>query len=293
MLDGRAPLGMIVVETGPGRPFATLDLEILESLAELFSLALQRLRHRQSDHRRASIDLDRRSAGSVQRSLMNGSLPADAGVKVDARYLPALDVGGDFYELTHLGDGRIGGAIGDVSGKGVSAALIMSRVSSDVGRAIRSGSGPAKVLESVNTALADVESETFVTASCISLDSRSRSLTVANAGHIPLMVRRATGEVLDFGRASGTPLGMMPCQYVDEQVALQPRDIVLLMTDGLVEAFDRPSDRMGTHRLHQIVNSAPHDPAGINASILAAANGMKGAQPLDDVTLVALQIESR
>jgi serine phosphatase RsbU (regulator of sigma subunit) len=224
---------------------------------------------------------------------MNGSLPADAGVKVDVRYHPALDVGGDFYDLTRLEDGRIGGAIGDVSGKGVSAALIMSRVSSDMGRAIRSGAGPSKVLDSVNATLTDVESETFVTASCITLDAQRHSLTVANAGHIPLMVRRANGEVFDFGPPSGTPLGMVPCQYVDEHVALQPLDIVLLMTDGLVEAFDRPSDRMGTMFLHRLVNSAPHDPKIINARILAAANEMQSAQPLDDVTLVALQVESR
>ena len=293
LLDGSVPLGLIVLEAGPGRTFSSLDLEILESVADLFSLAFQRLGSRQSERHRASIDADRRAAGSVQRKLMNGSLPADAGVKVDVRYHPALDVGGDFYDLTRLEDGRIGGAIGDVSGKGVSAALIMSRVASDMGRVIRSGANPSRVLESVNTSLTGDESETFVTASCISLDPRRRTLTIANAGHIPLMVRRASGEVFGFGGASGTPLGMVPCQYVDENLELQHLDIVLLMTDGLVETFDRPSDRMGTRRLQQIVNCAPHDPKAINARILAAAEESNRAQPLDDVTLVALQIESR
>jgi serine phosphatase RsbU (regulator of sigma subunit) len=237
------------------------------------------------------MELDRRSARDVQRSLMHGSLPAEVGVTVDARYLPAMDVGGDFYELSHLGGGRVGGAIGDVSGKGVSAALIMARVSSDVGRAIRSGAEPSKVLETVNTTLSDSVGETFVTASCISLDARCPSLTVANAGHVPLMVRRATGEVFEFGGASGTPLGMMPCQYVDERVELRPRDIVLLMTDGLVEAFDAPDDSAGAARLHRIVASAPHDPRAINDHVLAAAHDVKGPRSLDDVTLVALQIE--
>jgi serine phosphatase RsbU (regulator of sigma subunit) len=85
----------------------------------------------------------------------------------------------------------------------------------------------------------------------------------------------------------------MPCQYVDEHLELQPLDIILLMTDGLVEALDRPSDRMGTERLFQIVSTAPHDTAIINARILATANESKSAQGPDDVTLVALQIESR
>jgi sigma-B regulation protein RsbU (phosphoserine phosphatase) len=291
--DGHVELGLIVVEAAPGEPFGAMDLEVLEGVASLFSLAFERLNSRKSERRRDSIEADRRSAGSVQRSLMKTTLPVGSGLKVDARYQPALDVGGDFYDLACLGDGRIGGAIGDVSGKGVSAALIMSRVSSDLGRVLRSGATPSEVLESINTTMTDAESETFVTASCITLDPRSRSLTIANAGHIPLMIRRANGEVFDFGGASGTPLGMMPCRYVDERLELQPLDIVLLMTDGLVEALDLPSDRMGTQRLHRIVNTAPHDPAIINARILAAANESNGAQTLDDVTLLALQVESR
>ena len=297
LFDGRAPVGLIVVEAVAGKPFSDAERKILESVAGLFSLAFQRLRSRRTEHLRASIEFDRRAARSVQRRLMGDSLPADIGVKVDARYLPALDVGGDFYELACVGDGQIGGVIGDVSGKGVSAALIMSRVSSDVGRALRTEASPSKVLERVNATLTDLDSETFVTASCINLDVRRCSLTVANAGHLPLMVRRANGEVLDFGPASGTPLGMMPCQYSDERLALQPLDIVVLMTDGLAEALDRPSDRMGMALLHQLVKSAPHDPKIINAHILEAANGMQGRRllkrrrPLDDMTLVALQLE--
>jgi serine phosphatase RsbU (regulator of sigma subunit) len=292
LFEGRASAGLIVVEAVAGKSFSDAELEILESVAGVFSLAFQRLHSKRTEHLRASIEFDRRAARSVQRRLMGDSLPADIGVKVDARYLPALDVGGDFYELAYVGDGRICGAIGDVSGKGVSAALIMSRVSSDIGRALRSGASPSKVLERVNATLTDVESETFVTASCINLDVRRCRLTVANAGHLPLMVRRANGEVFDFGPASGTPLGMMPCPYIDECLALQPLDIVVLMTDGLVEALDRPGDPMGMALLHHLVKSAPHDPKIINAHIIEAANEMEGRRPLDDMTLVALQLEA-
>ena len=293
LLDGRNPVGLIVVESLPECPFAGVDLEILESVAGLFSLALYRLRSRRTEHRRASIDLDRQAAGDLQRRLMRSSLPAGSGATIDARYLPALDVGGDFYDFAPLGDGRVGGAIGDVSGKGMQAALIMSRVSSDLGRALRSGVRPSKVLEGMNSALLDPDSETFVTASCVHLDPEARRLTVSNAGHIPLLVRRETGDVLDCGAASGTPLGMIPCRYLDEHVELRPRDIVLLMTDGLVEALDEPNDRWGKRFLHNLLHSAPHDPSAINDRILAAANEMLGSRPLDDVALVALQLEPR
>jgi serine phosphatase RsbU (regulator of sigma subunit) len=291
LLDGRALIGLIVVEAPPETfDFTSYDLDVLEGVAALFSMALQRVRSERTEGVRASVDLDRRSASKVQRRLMSETLPAGIGVTVDAKYLPALDVGGDFYELAYLGDGKIGGAIGDVSGKGVSAALIMSRVSSDVRRALRSGVSPSTVLMNVNATLADVESETFVTASCIRLDARRRKLTVANAGHLPLVVRRAGGEVFSCGPASGTPLGLMPCDYTDDEVDLESKDIVLLMTDGLVEALDRPSDRMGGELLRRLLQSAPPDPKVINALILEAANEMKGSKPLDDVTLVALQL---
>jgi serine phosphatase RsbU (regulator of sigma subunit) len=293
LLDAREVIGLIVAETAPGSTdFTIFDLHVLEGIAALFSLALQRLRSKETEYFHASVELDLKSASKVQRGLMSQRLPADIGVTAHAEYLPAFDVGGDFYELTYLGDGKIGGAIGDVSGKGVSAALIMSRVSSDVRRALRSGDGPSTVLKNVNASLADVESEIFVTASCIRLDARSRRLTVANAGHLPLIVRRAAGEVFTFGPPSGTPLGMMPCDYTDDEITLEPLDIVLLMTDGLVEALDRPSDRMGMELLLGLIKYAPHDPKLVNARILEAVQKMHGTKSLDDVTLVALQLQS-
>src|SRR5262249_49122090 len=120
---------------------------------------------------------------------------------------------------------------------------------------------------------------------------KRRKLLVANAGHIPLIVRRATGEVFTFAPPSGTPLGMLPCDYTDEELTLEPMDIVLLMTDGLVEALDRPSDRMGMHLLLGVVKSGPQHPKLISERILAAVNKMTGTKLLDDVTLVALQLE--
>lgn len=291
--DARAQAGLLVVEAGPATPdFDRLDLEVLEGVAAMFSLALQRLRSRESDQSLSEADRDRKAAREVQRRLMGRSLPAGAGVAVDARYLPALDVGGDFYELTDLGDGVIGGAIGDVSGRGVSAALIMSRVSSDVRRALRSGAGPSAVLRDVNQTLGDVGSETFVTASCIRLDRSHRKLTVANAGHIPLFIRRASGDAFTFGPPSGTPLGMVPCDYADEEIEFGPLDTVLLMTDGLVEALDRPGDRMGVDFLLRLLRSSPPEPEIVNARILGAVDRRRRGRPLDDVTLVALRLEA-
>ena len=292
LLDVSHLIGLIVVEAAPAAAdFTTFDLDVLEGIAALFSLALQRLRAKETEYVQARIELDLKTARKVQRRFMSESLPASIGVTAHAEYLPCFDVGGDFYDLAYLGNKQIAAVIGDVSGKGVSAALVMSHVSANFRRALRTSAPPSELLKAVNADISDEESEIFVTASCVRIDAERRRLTVANAGHIPLIVRRATGEVFTFAPPSGTPLGMLPCDYVDEELGLEPMDIVLLMTDGLVEALDRPSDRMGMQLLLGVVKYAPHDPKLISGRILAAVNKMKGTKLLDDVTMVALQLE--
>jgi len=289
--SGRRPVGWIEAEATPGRRFTNLDQQILDGVAGVVSLALQRLHSRRAAQVQAYRELDRGSAAEVQRRFLARSLPADAGVKVDAQYLPALEVGGDFYGLSCLGDGRIGAAIGDVSGKGVSAALIMSRVSSDILRAVRRDLGPSRVLEKVGDALSELGSDRFVTAACLTLDPSRKSLVVANAGHMPLVVLRVDGEVFEFGQPSGPPLGILRCEYFEEHLDLQAGDIVLLMTDGLVDALDFPAGGSFTTFLQGIVESVPHEPKAVNERILEAASEGWDSHPGDDVTLVALQFE--
>jgi sigma-B regulation protein RsbU (phosphoserine phosphatase) len=290
LIDGGDLIGLIIVEATVAAPdFAALDLEILGGVAGICSLALQRLRSKELRRAQARVDGDLKNARRVQRELMPTSLPASAGVIAVAEYLPSLDVGGDFYDFVELGAGVVGAVVGDVSGKGVAAALVMSRVSSEFRRFHDGTRTPAQVLAAVNRSMVTEFGETFTTALCLAIDSRAGVLTVASAGHVPLIVRRAGGEVFTFGSASGTPLGMLPSEYANESLELNRGDIVLAMTDGLVEALDRPSDRMGTHLLLGLIKYAPHDPHAIIARSLEAVEKMKGQKSLDDVTVVALQ----
>src|SRR5262249_2697398 len=249
-------------------------------------------RAKETEYVQARIELDLKTARRVQRRFMSESLPSSIGITAHAEYLPCFDVGGDFYDLAYLGDGQVGAVIGDVSGKGASPALVLSHLSSHFRRVLRAGKAPAETLREVNADITDDESEIFVTASCVRIDAAKRRLTIANAGHIPLIVRRATGEVFTFGSPSGTPLGMLACDYTEEEINLEPMDIVLLMTDGLVEALDRPSDRIGMQLLLGVVKYAQHAPKLISERILAAVAKMKGTKLIDDVTLVALQLDA-
>lgn len=293
--DGEDELaGLIVVESAPGGPdFTASQVAVLEGVARLLSVALEHPTAPEKEvARSARMALDRVQARRVQRRLMSGSLPPGSGVTALVQYQPAFDVGGDFYTIEQLGDGAVGAAIGDVSGNGVSAALVMSRVVSEIERGLRSGNAPSKVLGGINETVAVIESELFVTASCIRLDTNSRKLTVANAGHLPMIVRRANGDVSICGGASGTPLGMIADSYEEEELHLELGDIVLLMTDGLLEAFDHPSGRMGMDMLMRLVRQAPHDAPLIDERLRAVVDRARGRLPLDDVTWVQLQLST-
>lgn len=279
-------VGLVIVETAPGsRDFRGADLDALEGVASLLSLALHRFRAERKARSRRDLDLE--TACRVQRRLMSGTLPPDVGVDAHVEYHPALGVGGDFYSLRDLGGGRVSVAIGDVSGNGISAALVMSRVAHDIERGLSAGEAPASVLGRMNADLLDVESEMFVTASCIRLDVAARRLTLANAGHLPLVVRRASGETFAWGGASGVPLGMAPCEYLDEDLELEARDILILMTDGLVEGLH---PQHGLERLLEVVRGAPHDPRAVSQRIRTAVDAAAQGQELDDVTWVGLQL---
>ena len=294
LLDADSQIGLIVVESAAGEPdFNHADLALLEGVAALFSLALQRLRAKELELAQARVGRDLKEARRVQLQLMSSALPPDCGANAFAEYLPAFDVGGDFYDIGILPDGRISAVIGDVSGKGVTAALVMSRITSEFRRFRDQSRTPAELLSQVNQAMMSGDSESFATAACLTLDPRGRTLEVSNAGHPPLIVRRTGGQVFTFGTASGTPLGMLESEYASESLSLEPGDIVLLMTDGLVEALDRPSDRMGMELLLGLIKYAPHEPRLIIERALAAVNKMKGAKLLDDVTVVALQLNLR
>lgn len=284
-------IGLIVVLGAPSRDeFERVELVALEGVAALVSVALQRLDPADTRSARERRELDRAAACKVQRGFMSSRLPPGAGVIAHAEYLPAFDVGGDFYGVKLVGPRTVVASIGDVSGNGVAAALLMSRVSADLERLVSAGASPASALSQVHAQLAPSVGDMFVTAACARIDVQRRRLTVANAGHLPMIIRRANDEVFTFGGASGVPLGMMPCAYAEDELLLDRGDIMLLLTDGLLEALDPPTGHRGMELLVDEVYAAGHDPAGINDRIRAAVARTRASHALDDVTWLNLQL---
>jgi len=285
----------IVVMRHMGAPsFNTRDLDALIQLAHGVAELLPRVRARGGRSVTAWLQRDLASARDMQRRFLPRPLENNsAHVRVLAEYLPAFAVGGDFYDFADLGDGRLLATIGDVSGKGVTAALMMSRVMSELRRLAHETSGPAEILTRLNRSMRGMQDDRFVTVVCVLLDVPNRRWVVANGGHVVPLLRRRSGVISGMAYSLNPPLGMIPMpEYRDEVFPLESRDIVLLATDGVLEMLSGgPRDvcsTMGQCQLVDVFRKAPHDLAEIHRLILNS--GEASTRGRDDVALLGLEL---
>jgi serine phosphatase RsbU (regulator of sigma subunit)/predicted ester cyclase len=255
----------------------------------MYELAQQRLDQELRERERFEHEL--RVAQRIQQALLPKELPVLDDWEIFPYYQPAREVGGDFYDFLPLPDGRMGIIIGDVSGKGIAAALVMANTQS-VLRAVFQGSAtPGELLAQVNEVLfAYIPSNMFVTCFCGILDPESGRFTYANAGHnSPL--RQHGGKAIDL-RATGMPLGLMPgMAYEEKATSLLPGDRVLLYSDGLIEAHSEEREMLGSRRLKDLLTEHSPGAKHLTAYVLAQLARFTGEQweQEDDITLVALQ----
>jgi phosphoserine phosphatase RsbU/P len=295
IFSGKSMEGFLVVQRqAHGPAFTIQDLEGLALLAEGVGGVLPRCRAHVASAGTSWLEKDLAAAGAVQRTFLPEPIGENsAGVRVVTEYMPAYAVGGDFYDFVDLGNGRVMGVIGDVSGKGVTAALTMGRVSADIRRMATEVSGPAELLERLNhTLVARMQDDRFVTALCVLLDAPQKKWIFANAGHVLPLLRRSTGVVSRVAYSSGPPLGIVAhAQYREETISVASRDILLLATDGVFEILSaprRPCSTMGQCQFTELVGSAPHDIGEISRRIVATAHEATNGR--DDLALLGLQI---
>ena len=294
VLDGVSLLGLLVVEAEAGaEDFTEGDHDALAGVAAQVSMAIQQLRTSARQRRSRIIQRDLEAARRIQRSFLPAVDKSVNGFRVATEYRPAFDVGGDFYDVITTGPGQLVAVIGDVAGKGVAGALMMSRISSDIRRLVDSPDvSPRELLTELNDSFSALGvDDSFVTAACVKLDKSTRRLTVANAGHVLPLVRRASGAVMPLGRASGPPVGMLPNQsYTDDVFPLDVGDIVLLMTDGVLDALHREDDQLGLWSIIDLLAKAPRDLEEINRRILSLVHQRTGGNCPDDLTLLGLEV---
>jgi predicted ester cyclase len=256
-------------------------------LSELRGLGLE-----QAERERERIEQELRVARRIQQASLPKEVPTLEGWQIFPLYKPAREVGGDFYDFHLLSEGRLGLAVGDATGKGVPAALVMSTTCGMLRLAAQNYSSPGQMLRRVNEALFPyIPSNMFVTCFYAILDPKRGSLSYANAGHDIPYLRRRGGDCQEL-RARGMPLGLMPgMDYEQKEIVLDAGEEALLYSDGLVEAHDPKGEMFGFPRLQQLLAEHGDEKESLEDALLEELSSFvgQGWEQEDDITLVTLR----
>jgi len=254
---------------------------------------LRKQRLEQEIRERERVEQELRVARTIQQASLPKEVPELEGWQISPFYRPAREVGGDFYDFHLLSEGRLGLVVGDATGKGVPAALVMSTTCGMLQLAAQAldSSSPSEVLARVNeTLLARIPLNMFVTCFYSILDPESARLSYANAGHDLPYLRRVGGDAEEL-RARGMPLGLMPgMSYEQKEIVLGAGEAALFYSDGLVEAHDQRGEMFGFPRLRALVAEHGEDRSLEDFLIEELYSFVgEGWEQEDDITLLTLR----
>src|SRR5260370_5140627 len=283
-----------VLNLGPrlnGQEYTHEDRALLNTLAAQVAPALRvaQMVYERQVRERERIEQELRTAQDIQHSLLPKDVPLLPGWQLAPYYQPAREVGGDFYDFLPFENGRLGLVIGDVTDKGIPAALVMAATHTMLRTVAQEHVSAGEALARVNELLyAEIPPRMFVTCFYAILDPGSGRMKYANAGH-ELPYRRHSDGVSEL-RATGMPLAMMPGgSYEEPELTLPPPDSVLFYTDGLPAAHNTTHQMFDYSRLSALIEAHPGGPALIEflLSELATFTGKHWEQE-DDLTMVTL-----
>jgi serine phosphatase RsbU (regulator of sigma subunit)/pSer/pThr/pTyr-binding forkhead associated (FHA) protein len=286
-------LGILQLDTSDRKQFHQEDLDVLTAVASQAAIAIQNATLHESLIERERLDRDLKLAEQVQKRFLPQSVPQIPGFEFFAHYDPAYEVGGDYYDFVQLPGNRYAIAVGDVSGKGVAAALMMAKFSGDTRYCILTENSPSAAASELNHLLfsAGIE-EKFITLSLSVLDVESRTLAFSSAGHPPILVRRTNGKVEEVGEEiAGFPLGILPgSDYRHREITLSTGDVAVVYSDGVTDArnvreelYDFRENRRLIHRLAETSGG----PELVGRAILQDIREYSaGHVQVDDITLI-------
>ena len=283
-------IGVIQVDTLNQRSrFTDEDLEVLAGVASQAAIAIDNARLHEQVLAQQALQRDLELATRMQHALLPSNSPKVDGYYFFDYYQSAREVGGDYYDYVELPDGRVAVVLGDVAGKGVAAALIMARLSSDVRFILASEPDAAKAITKINASFASHDwQDKFVTLILAIVNPNSHELTLVNAGHMAPFVRRASGAVEEVGEdETGLPLGVVDdFDYESFSTQLEPGDSMVVFTDGFSEAMNSNRDLYGLERLAQQVSSQVVNVEQLGAHIIEdVSQFVDGFAQSDDMCL--------
>jgi len=295
-VDKRLEVLLLLGEKLSGTNFTRDDIDLLSSLAINVSDALVTMNFYDSERERERLKGELEIARRIQLGTLPEELPPFPGLDVSAASLPAAEVGGDFYDFLARHD-AITFLVGDVSGKGMSAALHLSRIQGII-RAIDSyNPSPWELLVRLNSQLfGQIERRAYVTLSALRIDLLKGAVAFLRAGHLPMLHYRAAGGEVLLRRPEGIGIGIDGSRFgehlAEDSFALQSGDVFLFVTDGISEAVNRRGEHFELERLAELLRSKSGYSASVikNSLLQAVASHSEGAEQRDDMTALVVKV---
>ena len=283
-------IGLIYVDSPDAiREFTVEDLNLLTVMANIAAIRIEHARLNEIEETERAMAKEMHQAALIQQQLL-GTAPAVDGMDIGAKTVASRAVGGDYYDFIKYADGRVAMMVGDVAGKGMPAALLMSSLQARVHVVFEEPDHLAQKMTRLNKGTcANCPDNRFITFFTCIADPKTGNVEYTNAGHNPPLVVRAKGGFETLGGAGGMILGILPmAQYQEANVVLDPGDILVLFSDGVTEAVDPQDHDFGEERLANLVGLMRDRPSAeiVEAVHRAVHAFTQGAPAADDITVV-------
>jgi len=274
--------------------FCRTDLDLFETFSHQAAVAIENAKLHAEIVRQETSKQALKIAHEIQQNFLPDLKSRDHGIDVSAKSVPAFDVGGDFYDVVNLGNDRVGMILGDVSGKGVPAALYMVRAISEYRFLASQTNDPAELITQLNQKLSGQSFfGMFITMVCLIIDKNSGVVQYSSAGHLPILLRRAADASTELLKGTqGVPLGLLPdTPFFLNTAKLEKGDALFLYTDGVTEARNKNSSEYTVERLASCLKEPSSSAEGYLERICRDVHRFSaGAGQHDDITALAVVI---
>ena len=294
---GKQVIGVINVNNKTnGLTFTAQDQQLLEAIAHLVVTALDNIRLLEKEYEKQLLDRQLQDAKDIQMSLLPKRFnEVSEKIEMFGKSIPARQIGGDFFDILSLDDGRVLIALGDVSGKGMPAAILMAVSRMILRSAVQQSSDILEILDIVNLNLSkELDAYHFVTLQIVAIDTLTGECTMSSAGHGPLMAR-LNKNITMIETKSGPPLGIAPVAgiYDKSKFKMVPNDTVLLFTDGLSEEHSPTGEMFGNDRIINLLDSySDKSSQELVEKLFSSAMKWRGTKEAhDDLTVFTLKFK--
>lgn len=294
MEHGSAMKGYILLPNNDSRKYSGDDLAFVSMLGMITALSIERTVLFEEEARLLVIEKDLALAKTIQQQLLPSFLEIIPGIEISGAHIPSREIGGDYVDILHYSDGSLLLIVADVSGKGISAALIMTMVKSACTLLVKQSKNPKEIIESLNELVFyHTTSDTFVTCACVYVNTNRTLMTCINAGHEIPLLKKSNGEIIEL-HAGCIVLGVMQSitDILQSEHNIESGDMICMYTDGICDSSFAEGNLPIISILSEC-NNISHDTATqFMDQISRSMDKIKGIAPEDDASMLLLRFAS-